>query len=63
MVEETSLNPEDVTIYFFKDIAGEMLIKEINLDAQGNLSEFPIDFFDQVRQDMLYLLKKGNKED
>lgn len=63
VVEETSLNPEDVTIYFFKDIAGEMLIKEINLDAQGNLSEFPIDFFDQVRQDMLYLLKKGNKED
>ena len=60
---EATLKPEDVTIYFFKEIEDRRQINEITLDNQGNLSEFPVDFFDQVRQDMLYLLKKGNKVD
>lgn len=63
VVEDNSFKPDEVTIYFFKDSGDKKLIKEITMDGYGNLSEFPVDFFDQVRQDMLYLLKTGNKID
>lgn len=51
----------DVTIYFLKNIAGKRITREITVDSFGNLSEFPVDFFDQVRQDMLYLMETGRK--
>ena len=38
-----------------------MNIKEITTDEIGNLSEFPVDFFDQVRQDMAELMKLERK--
>lgn len=49
------LNPEDINIYFFR---GKSESKLINIDSQGNLSDFPIDFFDQSRQDMMGIIKK-----
>ena len=45
------LKHDDVSIYFFRDG-----VKEITMDEYGNLSDFPVDFFDQVRQDMLLLM-------
>lgn len=45
----------DINIYFFK---GENKIVPIYVDSTGNLSDFPIDFFDQSRQDMLEIMKR-----
>lgn len=44
---------EDVNIYFFKGKDERCLI---TMDEQGNLSDFPVDFFDQARQDMLEII-------
>ena len=52
------LNPEDVNIYFFKGKSESTLIK---MDEGGNLSDFPVDFFDQSRQDMLDIINKDRK--
>lgn len=49
------LNPEDVNIYFFK---GKSESELITVDDMGNLSDFPVDFFDQSRQDMLDIINK-----
>ena len=64
---KTEMSHEDMTIYFFQDKNGEKNIMEITMDDIGNLSEFPMDFFDQVRQDMLELMnlerkRKGMKD-
>ena len=58
---KTKMSHEDMTIYFFQNKDEEKGIKEITMDDIGNLSEFPIDFFDQVRQDMLELMKLERK--
>ena len=58
---KTDMSHEDMTIYFFQNKDGEKDIKEITMDDIGNLSEFPVDFFDQVRQDMLELMKLERK--
>lgn len=56
------LSPDDLTIYFFHEPipgnAGEAPVK-ITVDREGNLSDFPVDFFDQVRQDMLEIIRLG----
>lgn len=49
------LKPEDVNIYFFKGKSDKELI---TVDNFGNLSDFPVDFFDQQRQDMLEIINK-----
>lgn len=49
------LHAEDVSIYFFK---GKSESELITIDGVGNLSDFPVDFFDQSRQDMLEIIKK-----
>ena len=50
-----SLKADDVNIYFFKGKSeGEL----ITVDKYGNLSDFPVDFFDQARQDMLEIINK-----
>lgn len=49
------LKPEEVSIYFFK---GKSESKLITVDEYGNLSDFPVDFFDQQRQDMLEIINK-----
>lgn len=50
------LQAEDVNIYFFK---GKSESELITIDETGNLSGFPVDFFDQVRQDMLEIINKN----
>lgn len=49
------LKPEEVNIYFFK---GKSESELITVDDYGNLSDFPVDFFDQSRQDMLEIINK-----
>ncbi len=56
--DNSGISNEDVTIYFFQNCNGEKSIKQITMDSMGNLSDFPKDFFDQVRQDMLALMEK-----
>lgn len=45
----------NLEILFFKEMGDdkEVDIDKISMDKEGNLSLFPIDFFDQVRQDLL----------
>ena len=45
------LKPESVTIYYFDAEGGRIQETEISIDKEGNLSRFPVDFFDQQRQD------------
>lgn len=49
------LKHEEVNIYFFK---GKSESELITMDEYGNLSDFPVDFFDQSRQDMLEIINK-----
>lgn len=49
------LKPEEVNIFFFK---GKSESELITVDEYGNLSDFPVDFFDQSRQDMLEIINK-----
>lgn len=58
---KTKMSHEDMTIYFFQNKNGEKNIMEFGMDKWGNLDEFPVDFFDQVRQDMFELTKFGRK--
>ena len=53
----TEMSHEDMTIYFFQNKQGIKSIMEITMDEYGNLSDFPEDFFDQVRQDTLAILR------
>ena len=55
------MSHEDMTIYFFQNKNGEKNIMEFGMDEWGNLNEFPVDFFDQVRQDMSKLMEFGRK--
>lgn len=48
------LTPEDVNIYFFN---GKSKSELLAIDKYGNLSDFPVDFFDQSRQDMFEIIK------
>ena len=58
---KTDISHEDMTIYFFRNKYGEKNIMEFGMDEWGNLNEFPVDFFDQVRQDMSKLMEFGRK--
>ena len=49
------LSPDDATIYFLPDGDNNNPLK-ISIDDKGNLSDFPVDFFDQPRQDMLAII-------
>ena len=55
------LNPEDVSIYFFQNVQEGCCYLPITIDTNGNLSDFPVDFFDQVRQDMLAIIRLATK--
>lgn len=58
---KTDMLHDDMTIYFFQNKNGDKNIMEFGMDEWGNLNEFPVDFFDQVRQDMFELTKFGRK--
>ena len=50
------LSNKDLVIYFF-DIRQKTKYTAITMDSEGNLSDYPVDFFDQVRQDMLEIIR------
>lgn len=54
--KSNELSHKDLSIYFFGDQNEKQCI-EIRMDGAGNLSDFPLDFFDQVRQDMLEIIR------
>lgn len=56
------LNTSDVSIYFFNDFdkKGKRIIP-INIEPNGDLSDFPLDFFDQARQDLNEILKLSQR--
>lgn len=54
--KESSLSCEDVNIYYMRSESNGGMVK-ICVDQRGNLSDFPIDFFDQGRQDLLEIIK------
>ena len=60
---KTSMSHNDMTIYFFHNNEGKKSVQEIGMDDKGNLTEFPVDFFDQVRQDMLKLMELGRNHE
>lgn len=64
-VSAIGLNPEDLKIYFFSEKTDRPNPHLITMDNEGELSDFPVDFFDQVRQDMkeIWRLIKENKID
>ena len=57
----TDMLHDGMTIYFFQNKNGDKNIMEFGMDEWGNLNEFPVDFFDQVRQDMSKLMEFGRK--
>ena len=60
--QNSPLKPDDVAIYFFKNNNDNREIEKIDIDENGNLSDLPVDFFDQVRQDMHEIIQLGIKK-
>jgi predicted ATPase len=58
-----NLKPNDVNIYFFNgfDSKKNIDVKLITIEDNGDLSDFPLDFFDQTRQDLLEILKLSQR--
>lgn len=60
IVENNStLSHDEVSIFFFQKESMNTYTQRICIDRFGNLSAFPIDFFDQVRQDMRCIIESG----
>lgn len=57
VLSNLGLNPEDVTINFFKIVDSQISVEEIKINKSGDLSDFPLDFFDQSRQDLLEIIR------
>lgn len=57
--KDSLLKTDDVTIYFFKKMGSEKKIEKLDIDESGNVSDLPVDFFDQVRQDMQQIIQLG----
>lgn len=55
------LSTDDITIYFCDESRPDENPEEITVDSKGNLSDFPVDFFDQVRQDMLEIIRLASQ--
>ncbi len=57
---KTSISKDDVNIYFMSpNNVGKADL--ITIDNAGNLSDFPVDFFDQSRQDLLSIITSSAK--
>ncbi|MFH1194331.1 MAG: DUF3696 domain-containing protein [bacterium] len=62
IMEELGLKAADAAIYFFNNFdQKENRIKKIEIHDNGDLSDFPVDFFDQVRQDLMAILKNSGR--
>ena len=56
------LKAEDVKIYFFDELEKkDKRIIPIRIESNADLSEFPLDFFDQGRKDLREILKLSNR--
>ncbi len=60
MITTKQLSPDNSTIYFLPEGEENFPLK-INIDGEGNLSDFPVDFFDQSRQDLLAIINAVTK--
>lgn len=58
----SGLEPTDIGIYFFSPQWVKENITPIEILPNGDLSDFPVDFFDQVRQDLLQVLNTNLKK-
>ena len=56
-----NFSSSDATIYFVKQYYNQPEIEKITIDDQGNLSDFPVDFFDQQRQDLFDIMQFAHK--
>ena len=54
---KSQLSNNDVSIYFLEQGKEQPSITSIKIDERGNLSDFPVDFFDQERQDLLDIMR------
>ncbi len=64
-LDSDNLSNQDINIYFFNGFDDEKkLLKKnlIQIDENGNLSDFPVDFFDQTRQDLLEIIQLSKKK-
>lgn len=62
ILSNINLNSEDIMIYFFEDVyKKENKIIPIHIEPNGDLSDFPVDFFDQARQDLREILKHSRR--
>lgn len=61
--ENIQLNHEVVNIYFFKGFKEDFSVDYhlIKILKNGDLSDFPVDFFDQTRQDLFEILKLSQR--
>ena len=60
MNNKTLINPNDVNIYFMTPNNVDKL-NLIKIDDEGNLSDYPVDFFDQARQDLLSIISLSSQ--
>ena len=56
LLSDLGLTPEMIAIYFLTSEENGINVIPITIDSKGNLSAFPVDFFDQARQDLKEML-------
>lgn len=63
VLEDNTISNNDVSIYFFNGFKeNKMNIDLIEIEENGNLTKFPLDFFDQTNQDLAKIFKLINKD-
>ena len=55
--KEGGIHPDDALLYFFKKEKGESLIEKITFHEGGQLSAWPVGFFDQGRRNKAKLME------
>lgn len=53
---------KDSMIYFVKQKGEQPAVEKITIDDKGNLSDFPVNFFDQQRQDLFDIMQFAHKK-
>lgn len=64
-LDSNNLSNRDINIYFFNgfdDVKKSLKKNLIQIDENGNLTDFPVDFFDQTRQDLLEIIQLSKKK-
>lgn len=58
-IAEEQLSPEDVAIYFVSQVGGASKIEELKIDAYGNISNWPENFFGDEFEDVAAMALKA----